>query len=181
LEKENKIITDLSLLSKMSKKKKIGLVIFIAMLIFTGGEISSRLVFSLTTSDNYRLFYKTSFDNKPVLGEFYVFKPKLNKFLKRAKKAYKTIALIKKASCLYPSVLKVKGYKFFCDNKLIAIAKKTYHNKYNKVVPLSHFKYNGQVPKGKIFFTGSNKNSYDSRYFGFVDKRRILYHARGLL
>jgi len=181
LEKQTKVKGKFTLPS-LSRTKKIRLIVFLAALIFAGGELSSHLAFSLSTSDNYRLFYKISFNrnDKVIQGKFYLFKPKLNNFLKRAKKAYKTIILIKKASCIYPSVLTVKGYNFFCDGKLIAVAKKTYYNKYNKIVPLSHFVYNGQIPKGKIFFTGSNKNSYDSRYFGFVDKNRILYTARGL-
>ena len=42
---------------------------------------------------------------------------------------------------------------------------------------LTAFKYAGTVPEGKMFLTGSHKDSYDSRYFGFIDGKDILYVA----
>ena len=43
------------------------------------------------------------------------------------------------------------------------------------------FSYSGVVPEGKMFLIGSHKDSYDSRYFGFVNVKDILYVAHPVI
>jgi len=42
---------------------------------------------------------------------------------------------------------------------------------------LPRFSFNGAVPPNKYFMIGQHSRSYDSRYFGFIDARDILYKA----
>lgn len=42
---------------------------------------------------------------------------------------------------------------------------------------LKHFKYKGKVPKDKYFVWTPYVKSYDSRYWGFVDKKNIVGKA----
>ena len=63
--------------------------------------------------------------------------------------------------------------KFFCNGEYLVRAK----DFSLKGEPLQHFTFNGPVPKGFMFVMGQHKDSFDSRYFGFVEKSRILAKA----
>jgi signal peptidase I/conjugal transfer pilin signal peptidase TrbI len=67
--------------------------------------------------------------------------------------------------------------RFYCNGEYLVRAKD-----YSlKGEPLRHFVYRGTVPKGFMFVMGEHKDSYDSRYFGLVDKSRILAKAYPIL
>lgn len=93
------------------------------------------------------------------------------------------IKVSKKVGCIEGDRLEVKnGNAFYCNNVLIGYAKKTTKDGQ----PLTMFNFNGVVPKGKIFAYGTNKDSYDSRYYGFVDVSKVqrlkgLFDAKPLL
>jgi type IV secretory pathway protease TraF len=40
--------------------------------------------------------------------------------------------------------------------------------------PLHMFEWNGPVPYGKVFLTGDNPRSYDSRYLGFFEQSEAI-------
>jgi type IV secretory pathway protease TraF len=46
---------------------------------------------------------------------------------------------------------------------------------------LTHFEFDGVVPRGKLFVTTPHPRSYDSRYWGFVDEAEIIGTAKELL
>ncbi len=77
---------------------------------------------------------------------------------------------VKYAKCLPGDILEVKGFKYYCNGKLIAIARKTD----SKGVPVKHFEYNGTIHKGKYFMYAPHPRSFDSRYWGFVDKKDFV-------
>ena len=63
--------------------------------------------------------------------------------------------------------------KFYCNGDYLVRAKD-----YSlKGELLQHFVFNGTVPSGYMFVMGQHKDSYDSRYFGLVEKSRILAKA----
>ena len=43
----------------------------------------------------------------------------------------------------------------------------------SKKRPMDLFQYKGVVPQGSIFLIGDTSNSFDSRYYGFVNKEKI--------
>jgi signal peptidase I/conjugal transfer pilin signal peptidase TrbI len=82
----------------------------------------------------------------------------------------KGIKVTKKVGCVAGDLLEVrKGHAYFCNHVLIGHAKDTTKDGQ----PLDVFMYNGRVPDGKLFAFGTHKDSYDSRYFGFVDVSRV--------
>jgi len=77
---------------------------------------------------------------------------------------------IKYAKCVEGDKLEVKGLNYYCNGKLIGKAK-THDSKGKKV---KNFTYNGIIPKDKVFMYAPHKDSYDSRYWGFLDKEKII-------
>ena len=77
---------------------------------------------------------------------------------------------IKYASCLEGEHLLVTEDFAFCDDRLLTSLARQDKNK-NKLTP---FLYDGIVPSGKIFASTPYIAGYDSRYWGFVDKKEIL-------
>jgi len=79
--------------------------------------------------------------------------------------------LTKRIGCLPGQILERKGLAFYCDGKLIAIAKtRSISGK-----PLHPFDWTkGKVPEGYYFVIGEHPYSWDSRYFGFVSEKEIV-------
>lgn len=78
---------------------------------------------------------------------------------------------IKKAACVEGETLQVVYKSYYCSGVYMGVAKEqTPSGK-----KLTNFMYDGQIPKGKLFVTGSHEDSYDSRYFGFIDKKDIKH------
>lgn len=79
------------------------------------------------------------------------------------------IKVSKKVGCSAGELLEVKGNAFYCDHVLIGYGKK--QSMTGKPVEL--FNFNGIIPEGKLFAYGGNPDSYDSRYYGFVDVESV--------
>lgn len=88
------------------------------------------------------------------------------------------VLAMKRVGCAEGDVLETKmnstgeqgiGQEFFCNGSYLGRAKT--HTL--KGVPLHGFAFNGVVPLGKFFAIGDHKDSYDSRYIGFVDITQI--------
>ena len=62
-----------------------------------------------------------------------------------------------------------KDKKFYCNDLFIAKALNTD----SKGIPVKDFQFSGVIPQDKYFVIGENVNSYDSRYWGFLDKKNI--------
>lgn len=75
--------------------------------------------------------------------------------------------LIKQVACREGDLLERYGDYFTCNGKNIV---KALHIDKNDN-PLIQFEYNGIIPKGYYFLTGTHERSYDSRYFG------LIYHS----
>jgi type IV secretory pathway protease TraF len=50
-----------------------------------------------------------------------------------------------------------------------------------KGATLPMFVFNGKVPDGMLFVSGQHKDSFDSRYWGFLEQRRVEAIATPLL
>lgn len=161
--------------TKQAKKYFLVLVAFIVA-VYIGNAIYSKYI-----KENYiiALNSTTSLD-----GYFYIINKKIEptsfkkgniiafKFTKDSDEYYSlNHNFIKQITCSQGSVLSIKnGSTYFCDGKIIGVAKPTDSN--GKLV--SNFKFNGVIPKDNYFVMGTAQSSYDSRYWGFVNKKDII-------
>jgi signal peptidase I/conjugal transfer pilin signal peptidase TrbI len=82
--------------------------------------------------------------------------------------------MLKVVGCDEGDLLTVDCQKrFYCKGEYLVQAKEFSL----KGEPLRHFVFNGPVPNGFMFVMGQHKDSYDSRYFGLVEKNRIRAKA----
>lgn len=73
--------------------------------------------------------------------------------------------LVKRLGCMAGQYLQRQGNQFYCDGKEIAHAMTRDHKGHTLPV----FRFTGIIPEGKAFAVGDTINSYDSRYWGFID------------
>ncbi|MGE4266356.1 MAG: S26 family signal peptidase [Deferribacterales bacterium] len=73
--------------------------------------------------------------------------------------------LVKKIACVSGNHLSSDDNAFYCDGVLVAIRRDPKNMK---------FYFNGAVPSGKYFMTGTHFRSYDSRIWGFLDEKNII-------
>lgn len=84
------------------------------------------------------------------------------------------VHLLKRVGCNQGQLLTVTDQKeYFCDGKWLGKAK----DRSRLGSPIQNFKFNGLVPRGKFFALADHKDSYDSRYFGFVELSHVVAKA----
>ena len=76
---------------------------------------------------------------------------------------------IKEAACVGGQTLVVDRKRYYCDGTYLGTAKE-YSLKGERV---ENFKVSGVIPEGSYFVIGHHKDSFDSRYFGFVRKQEV--------
>jgi signal peptidase I len=165
------------------------LLLLILSIVLAGLALPSRFVVSTSASTAHRIFFNTA----PIelkKGDYVVFY-----LTKRGAyyKDYKGKRLIKKIVCDEGDTLKVSEKLVFYKEK--EKTKKEIRKQYwcngqwlgealthdSKGVKLNNFVYNGKIPEGKAFVMGEHYRSYDSRYWGFLDKKEIIYKAIPLI
>lgn len=81
---------------------------------------------------------------------------------------------IKRIGCDSGQHLLIQDYKVVCDGRTIATIFKK--NEEGEVLP--NYSYDGIILNNQFFALGEHLKSFDSRYFGPVDKKQIIYSAR---
>lgn len=151
----------------MPTKTKI-LFALVAIAIFAGMQIPSKLLYAKTNSVGYRLFYYER-DQKvqaPQKDAFVVFTLKLEN-----DERCKDCRVVKKVGCLAGDTLTTtfEGL-YYCNGQYLGSSQKYSPSGKKQIV----FVYNDKVPANKFFaFGGGSKYSYDSRYYGFIDADKI--------
>jgi signal peptidase I len=148
--------------------------IFTAVLIVGGSLIPTRFAFTTTVSLNHRIFFlKHISDIREIAKHDYVMFPMHTKLILEGKE----FTAIKQVTCDAGDKLEVKGKDYFCNGKSLGSAK----SKSLRGEPLTQFVFNGAVPSGMLFVTGHHKDSYDSRYFGFVRREDVKAIAHPII
>jgi len=140
-------------------------LIGLCTLIYAGISIPARLTFSPTDSVGYRLFFIRGGNADHLKKNDYITFPLYTKIVPGCWPC----TVVKKIVCVEGDNLVVNHRNFFCNKKYIGTAKT--HSK--KGIPVKTFDYNGVVPTGKLFVMGTCIDSYDSRYFGFIDQKQV--------
>ncbi|OPY66947.1 MAG: Peptidase S26 [Syntrophorhabdus sp. PtaU1.Bin050] len=85
--------------------------------------------------------------------------------LKKGYRVTTSIPVMKMARCMPGDHLKTLDRLYYCNGEFLGWAKE-YSLKGERV---ENFVYDGVVPTGNIFVMGEHKDSFDSRYFGFIE------------
>jgi signal peptidase I len=144
-----------------------GLILFIS-LNFILEKIRPIIIFDISLPYHFGLGIKYNSTMKLKDGDIIAFKKYFeDKYIPE------NAILTKYIACNEGEELEEIDKVYYCNNSSIpiGIAKETD----SKGIKVNNFKYNGIIPENKIFVMGTSKNSYDSRYFGFIDKNKILY------
>lgn len=161
-------------MKKQSKTNPLGFFAFIAILFLAGNLIPKRVSVTITPSLASRIYvldrYPTKISIKPNSYVLFTLDTGLMKDAKTNK-------VIKKVACTEGNTLTVQGFSYYCDGQYLGLAKEyTLDGK-----ELDHFIFEGEIPEGKIFVFSNHADSYDSRYYGFVEKKDVLAIAHPML
>lgn len=161
-------------LSGYSPFREWKLWVFLTVLSLAGYLLCGRVAVAVSPSLPYRIFILDRSGRAPRTGEYvlFTFSSPLYENGGRHK-------AIKEVVCLAGERLTVDGKRrlFFCDGRYLAMAKFVSL----KENPLPLFVYNGTIPKGSLFVTGAHRDSFDSRYWGFLEEKSIEAIARPVL
>jgi len=128
---------------------------------FTHNHIAITLTPSLTNT----LFYLSDAAGKEIRKGNYVVFSLSDPITHRLRFSKVT----KKVACVAGDLLRVDGRDFYCNDEHLCQAKETSLTGEK----LSHFQFNGVIPAGSLFVVGEYKDSYDSRYFGFIKEGSV--------
>jgi len=143
----------------------------ITVLLIAGTLLPYKISVTLTPSLKHRVYWLIRNPDKVMRGDYVLFR---HKELSARMGMKKSEDVMKILGCNEGDLLTVDAEKkFYCNGEYLVRAKDISL----KGEPLQHFVFNGTIPKGVMFVMGQHKDSFDSRYFGFVDKSRILAKA----
>jgi len=140
--------------------------ILVTVLSLTGYWLCSRVVISLSPSLSHRIFLLDRSGREPRKGDYVIFR-----FASPLLEQGKPQSLIKEVTCAAGDTLQVDRQNrfFYCNGKYLGMAKVITLK--GAVLPM--FVYGGRIPDGKLFVSGRHRDSFDSRYWGFLDARNV--------
>lgn len=151
------------------RKQRLRTAIILATIVVTFSFTVPRcFCFALPKSLNHCLFWKVRDKSEIRRGDYVLYDHK------DKATGWKTLRMIKLVACNEGDNLSIVDKKLYCNGAYLGKAK----DKALNGTPLQGFAWNGPVPKGKVLALGEHKDSYDSRYYGFVSKSVILCKAR---
>jgi conjugal transfer pilin signal peptidase TrbI len=150
---------------QLKNNKRLCLVLLAAAVV--GTVVPRNIGITLTPSLDHRVFWVSRNPHQVGRGDYvYFVDPDLARKVGKAS----TPGIFKRIRCDEGDILTVDAAKrFFCNGAFLGVAK-DYSRRGEK---MQYFEFNGKIPKGSMFVMGEHRDSYDSRYFGFVDKSRV--------
>jgi conjugal transfer pilin signal peptidase TrbI len=145
---------------KRLSKKQWMIVLSCIVAGYFAGKIPGHITISKTNSVKPSVFWTLSPDLQKVRKGHYV---RAVADIELPNFKCNPCSIVKRVGCLAGDYLNEKDGSFFCNGELIAKAQGD----------MKHFLFNGTVPSGKYFLIGDHPRSYDSRYFGFIEKGAI--------
>ena len=134
-------------------------------------KLPSRFIISSDTSLPNRFWFIKPYERGQIkVGDYVIFRIFFNY---KNRWDPKKDVFLKMVACVPGQRLLIKEMKVYCDGKMLGKIRE----KDSEGDPVKHFEYDGIVPEGKYFVMGTHERSYDSRYFGFVDRKYIIKRA----
>ncbi len=170
----------------MNRKVSLRWVSLFIMSVFLclGMLIPTRIAVTLTPSLDKRIFFITFRSGEDARrGDYVLIRkenlnpsgeilPEIRSTLERAGES----SIIKRIACISGDTLNGGDMLYFCNGIFIGKAKEKTENG----APAPPFEFEGTIPEGYAFITGDHRDSYDSRYFGFVRLADIAAVVRPL-
>lgn len=179
----------------MTREQKIRFAVFMVSLTALGVILPSKFTVSLTKSLDHRIYYisRNPSPSEMKIGDYGVFFVR-SKYFKNGE----PIRLIKQIACDEGDVLIELNRHYYCvtdskghsvedlkkaitEGKIIDGIVPHYIGKAKeyslKGDPLDKFDFSGKIPEGKCFMAGHHKDSFDSRYWGLLDKNEFKAKA----
>ncbi len=123
-------------------------------------------------------FFKET--SEAIRGDYLVFRGREKNSDKEPSKfmpRFMVDKIVRKVGCSEREILtRNENGDFFCGGLFIGKALE----KDSLGQPLPQFQFSGRIPLGSLFMIGENPDSFDSRYYGFVETGRIFAKAMPL-
>lgn len=142
---------------------KIAILLMIFLLAGLYSHVAKSLIWNLTDSVKPTVMVRA--DGLATTGDYVTFFL-THPYLKEGTKAYR---LTKFFQCGPNDILETRGDTLYCNNEVVA--KTLEYTQTGK--PLKPFQWSGPIPEGKAFLLGDDPESFDSRYWGFMDIDRL--------
>jgi signal peptidase I/conjugal transfer pilin signal peptidase TrbI len=155
-------------------------IVFVFLLLAIPGAIlPSKLVIGYGNSVKHKVFWKVPMEALSYDSYVVVKTPKEDPFARGEN-------LIKRVGCREGDELLIKGKEYYCVKKggkevfFLGVAKERSMSgiKVEQFNPCNVDPCRVEVPSEHVFVIGDHKDSYDSRYFGWVPYERIIAVAR---
>lgn len=153
----------------MSKKRKIGLITIIILIILALMR-DGRHLLTINMSDSLpRGIYLLQPKNRLQKGDIVLIELKNNERTKRIK-------LLKKITAVAGDVVEIRDNELYINNISTKRKLEKYDSEGNLLV--SQLKNKTILKNNEYFLEGTHTKSYDSKYFGVVKDEFILYKAK---
>ncbi len=153
-------------MSETRRSSSLRLLLFVGALVTAGMLIPSRFAVTLTPSTDHRIFFlKQGPPQEELRRGAYVMFDIRSQYIDGGA-AHRAI---KKIACAGGEDLSTRGDTCYCDGREVAVAK----TRSLTGEKLPRFFYSGKIPEDRIFVVGQHRDSYDSRYFGFIKKEDV--------
>jgi type IV secretory pathway protease TraF len=144
------------------KRLNAATMIFILSIAMAGYIVPSKFTITRSPSLRYRVFYlDRSPDAKSLKRGDYVMFVLKDKRVENGR----PVNVTKEIGCAAGDTLSVQGKDYHCNGSIYLGKAKDYALNGER---LESFIFNGRIPGGEVFVTGHHKDSFDSRYLGFV-------------
>lgn len=155
--------------------------LLIGVALIVGMSIPGKLSITITKSLDKRVFWMSDDTSLIKKGDYVLFgldTGRLSKDVTIPETVIKgtLVRAIKRVACFEGEILRVDGLDYYCNEVSIGRAKTlTIKGK-----PLAQFVFNGPIPKESVFVIGDHPDSYDSRYYGLIDRSTFISRAIAL-
>ena len=160
------------------RKKHMVLLLSLLLAGLAGSSLPGRISVTLTPSVKHRVWWLSKDTSHLHRGQYVLFHlhySTLNGMaVPEAVVDGQDIRVIKRIGCGEGEILTQKNRDFYCGNKFLGHAKE----RSRQGESLAAFQFSGEIPTGKVFLVGDHPDSFDSRYFGLVEKSSYLAWAR---
>ena len=161
-----------------TRKKRTILLLSLLLAGFAGSFLPGRISVTLTPSVKHRVWWLSKDTSHVRHGQYVLFHLPSSRLTGMAVPETvvngQDIRAIKRVGCDEGETLSRRRRDFFCEEEFLGHAKK----RSQKGEPLAPFLFSGKIPPGEVFLVGDHPDSFDSRYFGLVDKSNYQAWAR---